>query len=73
MPVTESAINDFCEYLAEVQHNMKTFRKRLSTQNDHEWNAKAQLVFTHEHMGCVMRNLRRSIENTGREIPVEGE
>ena len=60
------SVEEFCEYLESIQQTMKVFRKRLSTSNDHEWNAKAQLVFTKLHMDCVMRNLRRSITDIGR-------
>jgi hypothetical protein len=60
------SVNEFSSYLVGVQQHMKDFRKRLTVKNDHEWNAKAQLVFVSEHMDCAMRNLRRSVDGDGR-------
>ena len=59
--MTNIEIKRFITYLTGVQNRMQTFRKGLSVKNDDEWNSKAQLVFTSEHIGCVKRNLTKAL------------
>ena len=64
--MTPNKIAAFEEYVHEVQGQLLEFRKELRTKNDHQWNAKAQLVFVAEHLDCALRNLNRSLKDDGR-------
>lgn len=53
----------FLERITEMQTELLLFRKELRTTNLDEWNAKAQMVFTHSHLEAVRQNLERSMKN----------
>ena len=59
--MTEAKIKAFLERITEIQNEFLLFRKELRTSNLDHWNAKAQLVFTHEHLEAVRKNLERSL------------
>lgn len=57
--------------ITTIQGLLYTNRKRMSTQSDNEWNAKAHMVFAHEHLNVVKRNLMRKSDFRNREIREE--
>ena len=57
--------------ITEIQKILYVDRKKMSTQSDNEWNAKAHMVFAHEHLNTVKRNLMRKSDYRDRHMREE--